>query len=743
MTDPTQLTLSEKASLGSGGSFWTSKAVRDIPAVSFTDGPHGVRAQGETVDHLGVAMSAPATCFPPAAGISQTWNRALVGRVGAALAEEARALNIDVLLGPGVNIKRHPLGGRNFEYLSEDPILSSELGAAWVNGLQAHGVGASLKHYALNNQETDRHRISADVDPRTLREIYLRSFQRVVEQANPWTVMCAYNAANGIPVSENSFLLTDVLRGDWGYDGLVISDWGAVTHRVAAARAGVDLEMPPAPGSDAELLDATMEGTLDPSVLDRIAIRAADLARKAEQGRSLADAPDLEAHHALAREAAAQSLVLLKNTDQLLPLTAEATVAVIGHGAIAPRFQGAGSSFVNTTQIDIPLEEITQLADAPVTYAQGYAVTPGDDADSLRAVAISHAKDADVAVVFLTAAIESEGRDRDDLDLPADQIALALAVHDANPRTVAVIARGGVVSLAALDPIPAILDGALLGQGIGHAIAQVLYGAISPSGKLSETIPERLEDTPAFGNFPGEHGHVQYGEGLLVGYRGYDARKRPVSYPFGHGLSYTTFDYDDLSVREVDGGLDATITIRNSGQRPGREIVQFYTSVAHSAISRAPLELKAFDSVELEPGQSATVTVHIPRVDLTYWDIRVNDWVLESGTYTLAAGASSRDIRATASVDLTGDEVFVELTMHSTIGEFLANPVTAPVLTEALSALTGSGEDNPVGGDILTMISAAPLQSLIPLIGDGFDASAFDELLAAANSRPSTPSPAH
>lgn len=733
MINPKQLDLEEKAALASGGGFWFTKAVRDIPAIFLADGPHGVRKQGEVVDHLGVATSTASTCFPPAAGISQTWNRDLVRRVGAALAREARAQDIDVLLGPGVNIKRHPLGGRNFEYFSEDPILSSELGIAWVDGLQGEGVGASVKHFALNNQETDRHRVSADVDPRTLREIYLRSFQRVVQQARPWTVMCAYNAVNNVPASENHFLLTEVLRDEWGFEGLVMSDWGAVTDRVAAARAGLDLEMPPAKGSDADLLDAAIDGTLDTEILDRIAERATTLAVTVNDARRAAGRADLSGHHALAREAASQSIVLLKNDEHLLPLGPGTSLAVVGEGAIKPRFQGAGSSFVNPTEIDIPLDELARVAGPGlVRYASGLG---GADTDStsLRTEAVNAARAADVAIVFLTAALESEGRDRADLELPADQVALALAIHEANPRTVVVVARGGAVRLAPLDRVPAILDGALLGQGIGRAIADVIYGVVNPSGKLSETVPVRLEDAPAFGNFPGEHGHVLYGEGLLVGYRGFDARKLAVSYPFGHGLSYTSFAYSDLEVEERDGRLHARITVTNTGERAGREVAQFYVSKLASSVSRPPRELKGFASIYLEPGQSETAEVSVSRNDLSYWDIRVNDWIVEDGKYTVDVGASSRDIRATADIEIEGDTVPIALTVHSTVGEFLANPVTAPVLLEALSALTDAGQQTAVGGDILTMIYPTPLQSLLTVLGADFDLAALEDLVRTVN----------
>lgn len=730
MNTPDQLHLDEKAALSSGEDFWNSKAVRDIPSVLFSDGPHGLRKQGAAADHLGVAMSLTSTCFPPASGLSQSWNEDLIRRVGAALGQEARAEEVDVLLGPGVNIKRHPLNGRNFEYFSEDPQLAGSLGVAWVEGIQSQGVGASVKHFAANNQETDRHRISAEIDSRTLREIYLRAFQQIVQVAKPWTVMCSYNAVNGTPVSQNTFLLTDVLRDDWGFDGVVVSDWGAISNRVESARAGVDLEMP-ASGTDAELIEAVQANVLDESVLDRIATRVSTLAFTAQAARGIASPADLEANHALAQEAARQSIVLLKNEGQILPLASTTSVAVIGEAAVSPRFQGGGSSFVNAAQVDIPLVELKRVG-RDITYAPGYTTTGSAPAAELIQEAVAAASEADAAVVFLAADVESEGFDREDLDLPADQLAVLEAVLAVNPRTVVVLARGGVVQLSPLHSVPAILDGALLGEGIGRAIAEVIFGIANPSGRLSETIPERLEDTPAFGNFPGEHGRVLYGEGHLVGYRWYDARKLPVAYAFGHGLSYTTFAYTNLTASASDAGIKVTVTVTNTGDRRGREVPQFYVSVPNSEVARAPKELKGFASVELDAGESVTVSVLLRREDLTYWDIRGATWTLEGGLYVVSVGASSRDLRGESTVDVTGDRVAVNLTLHSTIGELLANPVTTRAMSEALTNAFGGGQNAAVGGDVVKMISPSPLVSVIGLLG-AFDVPEFELLLLAAN----------
>lgn len=508
--------------------------------------------------------------------------------MGAAIGVEAAIENVAVVLGPGINIKRSPLCGRNFEYFSEDPILSGILGAASVRGIQSKGVGTSLKHFAANNQEFDRMRASSDVDPRPLREIYLRGFERVVKDAAPWTVMCSYNKLNGVWTSEDPWLLTSVLRDDWGFDGLVVSDWGAVNDRVVGVAAGLDLEMPASGGrTDAQLVAAVRAGTLPESVLDTAAARAIDLVRKAGERPAIARPLDVDAHHALAREAAGRSIVLLKNDGALLPLSADQMVAVIGAFATEPRFQGAGSSLINPTRVDNALDELRVVGGENVSYAAGFAVeggaveASGRTAEELRAEAVSVARTADVAVLFLglPAAQESEGFDRDHIDLPAEQLAVLDAVLEVNPRVVVVLSNGGVVALPFADRVPAIIESWLLGQAGGGAVADVLYGAVNPSGKLTETVPVRLEDNPSFGNFPGEFGHVRYGEGLLVGYRWYDAKGLDVTFPFGHGLSYTTFEYTGATAEVgADGGIVVRLDVTNSGDRDGREVVQVYVA---------------------------------------------------------------------------------------------------------------------------------------------------------------------
>ncbi|WP_129978082.1 glycoside hydrolase family 3 C-terminal domain-containing protein [Rhodococcus sp. Q1] len=728
-----RLTVEERASLTSGLDFWHTEPIarENIPSIMLTDGPHGVRKQTAEGDHLGLHSSVPATCFPPAVALGCSFDPELLERVGAALGAEARALQVGVLLGPGINIKRSPLCGRNFEYLSEDPLLSGVLGAALVHGMQSQGVGASLKHFAANNQETDRMRVSADVDPRPLREIYLRAFERVVRDAQPWTVMCSYNRINGVYSSRNPWLLTDVLRGEWGFEGLVVSDWGAVDDRVASLAAGLDLEMPSTGGrTDAEIVAAVRAGTVDESVLDTAAARVIELVQKAVAASDPGATFDADAHHALAREVAGQSIVLLRNENDLLPLATDANIAVIGELARTPRYQGAGSSRIEPTRLDNALDEIRSLSGRDVPFAAGYALD-GSDSPALVDEAVERAADADIAVVFLgvPAELESEGFDRDDLELPQRQTALLDAVLTANPNVVVVLSNGGVVRLSGFaDRVPAIVEGWLLGQAGGGAVANVLYGHVNPSGRLAETVPIRLEDTPAHTNFPGEHGHVRYGEGLFVGYRSYDARRLDVSFPFGHGLSYTTFEYSDAAV-ESDGDLTVHVTVTNTGGRAGAEVVQVYVGAPGSSVARAPRELKGFAKVRLDSGESQRVAVSIRRDDLAYWDTRVDSWVVEGGTYSIDIGASCRDIRQTLTVDVTGDAVRIPLTMESSLGELFQNPVAAEIVLQAFGSLGGE-----VGVDesVLKMAASMPLGRLAGF-APGVEPEQIQQLLDVAD----------
>jgi beta-glucosidase len=756
-----ELTLEEKASLCLGSDFWHTAPVArlGIAAITLSDGPHGLRRQPEEGDHVGLGGSLPATCFPTASALGSSFDPELARRIGEAIGEEARAQDVQVVLGPGINIKRSPLCGRNFEYFSEDPLVSGVLGAAQVEGVQRQGVGTSVKHFAANNQETDRLRVSADVDERTLREIYLPGFERIVTEARPWTVMCSYNKVNGTYASEHVGLLTELLRGEWGFDGLVVSDWGAVHDRVAAVAAGLDLEMPPNLGvSDAAIVTAVRAGELDVGLLDRAAARVLALvdralARGGRPEARAAGAPgfDADAHHSLARAAAAECAVLLKNDHALLPLQPVAgdRIAVIGEFARTPRFQGAGSSEVNPTRIDIALDELRAAVPdgVEVTFAPGFAIGAPEADATLADEAVALAAQASTVVLFLglPAADESEGFDRVDIDLPANQTALLARVAAANPRLVVVLSNGSAVRLSDWEShAGAVLECWLSGQAAGGAAADLLLGTANPSGRLAETLPVRLEDTPSFLNFPGEAGHVRYGEGVFVGYRGYDALDRDVSYPFGHGLSYTDFEYADLnatvtgSVEDDSLTVEVTCRLTNAGQRRGKEVAQLYVGDPVASVARPPRELKGFAKLELDPGQAETVRFQLDARDLSYWSTTTSGWVLEPGEFTLAVGASSRDLRLTTTIDVTAPPPQVRLDGMATLQEWLADPTGSTLLHQAVGTDDAGRPRGILGNDeLIAIIGNFPLSTLAAFPGLGLDHSTVDDVLdrLAAHSR--------
>ena len=740
------LTLEEKASLCSGADFWNTKAVdrAGVPAVMLTDGPHGLRKQATSADHVGLSDSVPATCFPPAVALGSSFDAGLVERVGRALGAEARAENVAVLLGPGINIKRSPLCGRNFEYLSEDPLVSGVLGAALVRGIQSVGVGACVKHFAVNNQETDRARVSAEVDERTLREISLAGFERVVTEAMPWTVMCSYNKVNGTYASQHPWLLTDVLRTEWGFDGAVVSDWGAVDDRVAALRAGLDLQMPATGGhvTDAEIVAAVRSGELDEGVLDRAVERILTLLARSLPAVREGGGFDVDAHHALAREAAADCAVLLKNepvagadgsSAPLLPLDPAATVAVIGEFARTPRYQGAGSSQVNPTRLDDAWTAIRGIVGERAVFAAGFGVDDPSADEALRVEAVEAARGADVAVLFLglPASEESEGFDREHILLPAAQTELLAAVAEVNPRVVVVLSNGSTVQVAGWDHhAAAILECWLLGQAGGAAVADLLLGRANPSGRLAETIPLRLQDNPSYLNFPGELGVVRYGEGVFVGYRGYDARDQEVSYPFGHGLSYTGFGYRDLEVTagdEQDVTVSATVT--NTGSRAGKEVVQVYVGPPAAAVARPVRELKAFTKIALEPGGSRRVTFALTRRDLSYFHPRQGRWVVDGGEFGIAVGASSRDLRLSATVTVTAPASVPPLAEDASLQEWLDHPVGSRLLEERLAAAGPSQLTDP---ELRNVVGNFPLARLVTFPGMPLTPAEVDDLRRAA-----------
>ena len=747
----TALTLEEKAALCLGSDFWHSAPVSrlGIAAITMADGPHGLRKKAQEGEYDSISGSVPATCFPTASALASSFDRELVRRVGEAIGVEARAQGVDVVLGPGINIKRSPLCGRNFEYFSEDPLVSGVLGAAFVQGLQSQGVGASVKHFAANNQETDRARVSADVDERTLREIYLPAFERVVAEASPWTVMCSYNRINGTYASQSSWLLTEVLRDEWGFDGLVVSDWGAVHDRVAALAAGLDLEMPPKLGVDDEaIVAAVRSGELDEALLDRAVARVLRLVDRAMARDGAVDGFDVDAHHAFARGAAAECAVLLKNDGSLLPLAPAAgeTIAVIGEFARTPRYQGAGSSQVNPTRVDVALDELRAAVPeaVEVAFAPGFGLGTTRDDAALADEAVALAAEADVVIAFLglRGADESEGFDRDHMDLPANQTALVARLAQANPRVVVVLANGSAVRLSDWERhARSVLECWLSGQAAGGAVADVLLGAANPCGRLAETLPLRLQDTPCYLSFPGEDGHVRYGEGVFVGYRGYDALDRAVSYPFGHGLSYTRFEYSDLQARVAgrveDGDLVVEVSCRiaNAGSRSGKEVVQLYVGDPKASVDRPPRELKGFAKVDIDVGQSETLTFRLDARDLSYWSTAAADWVLEPGEFTLAIGASSRDLRLATTVAVAAPPPKVTLDAMATLQEWLADPAGAALLREVVGT-DESGRPRGILGDdeLRGVVGNFPISALTAFPASGLERATVDELLRRSRS---------
>lgn len=592
-----QMTLEEKAGLCSGLDFWRLKGIErlGIPSIMVTDGPHGLRKQKEGADHVGLFDSVPATCFPSAAGVASSWDRELIEKMGQALGEECQAENVAVLLGPGANIKRSPLCGRNFEYFSEDPYQSSEMAAHHIRGVQSQGVGTSLKHFAANNQEHRRMTSDSVVDERTLREIYLASFEGAVKKSQPWTVMCAYNKVNGVFASENDYLLTDILKDEWAHEGFVVSDWGAVNERADGLSAGLELEMPSSGGAgDRKIVAAVRKGKLTEEKLDRAVERILRIVFKAVDNKKPGASYDAEAHHQLARIVARESMVLLKNEDNLLPLSKGGSIAVIGALAAKPRYQGGGSSHIKPTRLDNIRQEIVKSAGngANVTYSLGYELD-SDVADAkLVTEAIHDAEKADVAVLFagLPDRYESEGYDRTHLRLPDNQIQLIKAVAAVQPNLVVVLSNGSPVEMPWIGSAKSVLEAYLGGQALGGAIADLLFGDANPCGKLAETFPQRLEDNPAYLYYFGEGDRVEYREGIFVGYRYYDTKKVEPLFPFGHGLSYTSFDYSELAIskKEIrdDEALNVQVQVKNTGNQAGKEIVQLYIRDVESKVIR-------------------------------------------------------------------------------------------------------------------------------------------------------------
>jgi beta-glucosidase len=697
----TALSLDEKISSLSGLDYWHLRPIPrlGIAGIMVADGPHGLRKQTGPADQLGLGDSVPATCFPSAVTLASSWDRTVLHHVGVALARECRAEHVSVLLGPGINIKRSPLGGRNFEYYSEDPYLAGTMAASFIDGVQSQGIGTSLKHFAVNNQESFRMVVDAVVDTRTLMEIYLAGFEIAVRQAHPWTVMCSYNKLNGIHTSDNAWLLDTVLRRTWGFEGAVISDWGATNDRVLGLEAGLDLEMPGNEGAwDAVIRDAVASGRLDESVIDRTIARSIQLVDKAQPVLGADWHYDPDTHHMIAQWAAEQSSVLLKNDADTLPLSHGLSIAIIGAFAREPRYQGAGSSQVHPTRLDAAYEHIAERAES--RFAPGFDPERTDIDAVLEGEALRIAAESDVVLFFagLPAARESEGFDRVDLRLPTNQEHLlsriAAATRHAGRRIAVVLSNGGPLEMPWIDGVDAVLEGYLGGQAGGAAIARLLFGDVAPSGKLAETFPLRLDDTPAYHYFPGSARTVEYREGLYVGYRYYDSAHVPVLFPFGHGLSYTSFTYGDMRLSagsmRVDDILLVQCSVRNTGDRSGSEVVQLYVHARASTVYRPEQELKGFEKVNMEPGASVLVSFRLDARSFAFFDVRSGAWQVESGIYDIRIGSSSSDIRLVAPVAVqSAFEPAIDPGLRSQLAVYYRVAVADTVPDAAFEALMG------------------------------------------------------
>lgn len=743
-----QMTLEEKAALCQGADTWHTVAIErlSVPSMMMSDGPHGLRKQVEKGDNLGINDSIKAVCFPTAAGMACSFDRELMEKLGDALGQSCQAENLGVVLGPAANIKRSPLCGRNFEYFSEDPYLSGQIAGAYIRGVQRQGVGTSLKHFAANNQETRRMSVSAEIPEQTLREIYLASFEHAVKEGKPWTVMCSYNKIAGTYSSENPWLMNEVLRKEWGFDGLVMTDWGACNDHVRGVASGIDLCMPRMSDRlDRDLAAAVRNGLLDESVLDTACENLLNMVDRYLQHHREGETFDLEAQHQLARELAREAMVLLKNEDGLLPLNPQKKIAFIGSFAETPRFQGGGSSHINASEVLSALDAVKEIC--PVTYAQGF-ITEEDRTDvKLLEEAVAVASEADVAVLFLGLpdSFESEGYDREHMRLPNCQVELLHMVAKVQKNIVVVLHNGSPVEMPWIGEAAAVLEAYLGGQAAGGAVVDLLFGKANPCAKLAESFPLRLEDTPCYLDFPGVDDKVVYSEGVYVGYRYYDKRRMDVLFPFGHGLSYTTYAYSNLrlSADVFEGGcVTASVDVTNTGNRAGKEIVQLYIRPDGIEMPRPIRELKGFAKVSLEPGQTKTVSFTLDQRSFAYWKDRIHEWYVEPGMYVVEAAASSRDIRQSAAIECKGKRMPVFVTADSTMGDLLKIPGGEQIvqqLTGGMGAYFGAGSADDAASAaisqemILAMVRDIPLHAFSQYAGDAFPKEALEGLIYQLN----------
>ena len=742
-----KMTLEEKCRLLSGADFWHTKTVErlGIPHIMVSDGPHGLRKQNLEKEGSSANESIKAICFPAACATASSFDRAVLQKLGDTLAKECQQQDVSTILGPAVNIKRSPLCGRNFEYISEDPYLTGELAANYINSVQAHHVGTSIKHFALNNQEFRRLTASSNCDERTMREIYLTAFEKAVKQSQPATIMHSYNLINHAYTGENKWLLTDVLRKEWGFKGVVMSDWGAVNDRVKGLVAGEDLEMPSSNGiNDKKVLEAVKKNPELEKSLDTTCERLLKWIFAFHDNRKEGEF-DFAKHHDIARELEEECIVLLKN-DNILPLKKDVKLAVIGEFANKPRIQGGGSSHINTSTVVSPLEAFKKSGIA-VEYAQGYSIDKTEEEDAkLTKEAVELAKNSSTVIFFagLPDSYESEGYDREHLNLPPVQNKLIEQIAEVNGSVIIVLQNGSPVLMPWNKKVKAIVEAYLGGEAVGEAVVNVLTGKVNPSGKLAETFPLRLEDTPAYLSFSKDKNNVDYGEGIFVGYRYYDSRKMEVAYPFGYGLSYTTFEYTDISVSKASITDDDTITVKvsvkNTGSVAGKEVVQLYIQDKTNATIRPEKELKGFEKILINPGETKTVTFTLDKRSFAWYNTNIHEWYAASGEYNILVGASSRDIRLTKKIIFnTKVHVLREITENTTVGDLMADERTKDLIknftdrNKAMNKEVDSSEKEAITDKMNEeMLGGTPLRTL-HLMAYNLTEADYEELLKNLN----------
>ena len=751
-----QMTLEEKAGMCSGADFWNLKGIErlGIPKVMVTDGPHGIRKQAEAADHLGINESEKAICFPAGCATASSFDRDLIRRQGELLGQECQAMNVSTILGPAMNIKRSPLCGRNFEYYSEDPYVSTEIAAALIEGVQSKNVGTSAKHFVANNQEKRRMTNSSDADERTLREIYLASFEGAIKKAKPWTVMSSYNRINGEFVGDNKEYLTDILRKEWGFDGYVVSDWGAVNDRISSLAAGLDLEMPPGDyENDRLIVKAVQEGKLDESVVDQACERILNILFRYTENRDEKAVFDYEKDHKAAAEIEAECMVLLKNENEILPLTSDKKIAFIGKYAKTPRYQGGGSSHINSWKVESAREaakEIQELAN--VTFAEGSQDEKDEVVEALQSEAVKAAAEADVAVLFLGLPdnFESEGYDRKHMNLPNCQNELVEKVLEVQKHVVVVLHNGSAVLMPWKDQVEGILEAYLGGEAVGKAVAEVLAGIKNPCGRLAETFPLRLEDTPCYLTYGKGFDNAVYQEGVFVGYRYYTSRKMETAFPFGYGLSYTTFAYSDLQLDKKEMSdkehVEVSVKVKNTGKCAGKTVVQLYVGAPETEVVRPVRELRGFEKIFLEAGEEKTVTFILGERAFAYWNTLIHDWYAEEGTYKVMIGENADQM-------CVGEEITVHPTkelpktysLNTCLGELMRDPKAQTVMAPFMQGMAqndaamdmAEANENDQSGVVnqemmAAMMEGMPLRQLLSFV-PGIKRDMLEQIVIALN----------